>query len=309
MTQSIPRVGSLTAQAFEKTLRGDGLPVRMGPFDALIRVRARGICAPLYSLYVDYPLLDRDRVFSFHADLEERWDLRRWSRKVRFSVDGLAPHEDMPAEHALPVLEWGINLVVAMRFQALLMLHSAVVERNGQAVLMPAAPGHGKSTLCAAMVHRGWRLLSDEFGLVRPGTTEMIPLPRPMPLKNESIDVLRRFAPNAVLGPEIPGTRKGTVAHVKPPADSVVLGDEAATPAFIVFPRWQQGARLSLVELPPSEGFMQLATHAFNYEALGQQGFETVRDLVRRCRCFQLVYSDLAEALVNLNRLVDADAK
>jgi predicted ATPase len=30
-------------------------------------------------------------------------------------------------------------------------------------VILPAPPGSGKSTLCAALVTRGWRLLSDEL--------------------------------------------------------------------------------------------------------------------------------------------------
>ena len=60
-------------------------------------------------------------------------------------------------------------------------------------MLLPAAPGSGKTTLCAGLSLRGWRLLSDEFGLIRPGTTDLVPVPRPMALKNESIDVIRQF--------------------------------------------------------------------------------------------------------------------
>ena len=132
-------------------------------------------------------------------------------RCVRFLVDGRAPHEDLPARQALAVLEWGLNLVIALRMHCYLMLHSAVLERAGRGLLLPAAPGFGKSTLCAALANRGWRLLSDEFGLIRSGTTDLLPLPRPIALKNESIDVIRAFAPDAYIGPSIPNTRKGTV--------------------------------------------------------------------------------------------------
>ncbi|HQX48181.1 MAG TPA: HprK-related kinase A, partial [Steroidobacteraceae bacterium] len=218
-------------------------------------------------------------------------------------VDGRAPHEDMPAGQALPVLEWGINLVIALRYHCYLMLHAAVLERGGRALLLPAWPGHGKTTLCAALAHRGWRLFSDEFGLVRPGTRELVPIPRPMPLKNASIDVIRRFAPEAFLGPVIPGTRKGTIAHVRPPAQSVARARETAPAAWIVFPRWEAGATLSLEEMPKSAGYMQLATNAFNYEMLGEPGFETARGLVDGARCYRLVYSDLDEAVAALGAL------
>ncbi|MGE0581099.1 MAG: HprK-related kinase A [Steroidobacteraceae bacterium] len=304
------RVGDLPVDEFAARLARGGLAVRIGPFDLRVGARARGLAAPLHALYRDYPLLDGERVLHGHVEVR---DVLRWlptpRRRVRFLVDGRAPHEDMPAGQALPVLEWGINLVVALRYHCYLMLHAAVLERGGQALLLPAWPGHGKTTLCAALAHRGWRLLSDEFGLVRPGTRALVPVPRPMPLKNESIDVIRRFAPEAFLGPTIAGTRKGTIAHVRPPAGSVARAQEVAPAGWIVFPRWEAGAALQLEEISRSEGYMQLATNAFNYEMLGEAGFGTVRDLIDGAPCHRLVYSDLDEAVAALDALAGAAPK
>ena len=78
---------------------------------------------------------------------------------------------------------------------------------------------------------------------------------------------------------------------------------------WIVFPQWVAGAALSLQPLAPAEGFMNLATNAFNYEKHGESGFETVRSLIDRARCFSLVYSDLGEAVDALGRLADDDAR
>lgn len=263
---------------------------------------------PLHRLYQDYPLLDGERVYSARVALHEVWQLLpRPSRRVRFSVDGRAPHEDMPAEQALAVLEWGLNLTMALRFHRFLMLHAAVVERGGRALLLPAAPGYGKTTLCAALAHRGWRLLSDEFGLMRPGTARLIPVPRPMPLKNESIAVLRQFAPDAEFGPEIPNTRKGDIAHVRAPASSVRRAADEAVPAWLVFPRWVAGARLTMEEIPKAEAFMFLASNAFNYELHGEPAFVTLRDLVSQSSCYRLVYSDLVAAVEMLTSIADED--
>ncbi len=104
-------------------------------------------------------------------------------------------------------------------------------------------------------------------------------MPRPMPLKNQSIAVIRAFAPEAVLGPEIVGTRKGTVAHVRPPRHSVDLDMQPALARWLVFPRWQAGAALQFEELPSAEAFMRLATNAFNYEMHGEAAF------AKRARC------------------------
>ena len=300
------RVHSIDLDGFAERLRTGHLGLSVGPFDVRISADARALLPHLHALYADHPLLELDRVFSCHLQLRERWRVRpRPGRYVRFTVDGVAPHDDMPAGHSLAVLEWGLNLVIALRSHRYLMLHAAVVERNGYALALPAAPGCGKTTLCAALSHRGWRLLSDEFGLMNPGSLSFVPLPRPMPLKNESIDVIRQFAPEALIGPSIAGTRKGTVAHVKPPAESVRRQQETAEGRWLVFPSWQRDVTLQLHEVPRIDGFAKVATNAFNYEIHGAAGFETVRDLVATSRCFRLTYSNLEEAVEALTAMAD----
>jgi HprK-related kinase A len=312
MSASAPlrRIGSLEAADFYSRLSGQGLALRLGPFDVKIRARAASLEGVLQQLYADYPLVDEHGVFSFHVDLQER---RQWfpqpARLVRFKVDGRTPHADLPAEQALPVLEWGINLVVALRYHCFLMLHAAVLERHGHALVLPAAPGSGKTTLCAALMHRGWRLLSDEFGMVRPGTTQFIPLPRLMPIKNDAIDVIARFAPGARWGPVIENTRKGTIRHLRPTTTSIERAHESVPLRWLVFPRWTRDAPLSLHSLPRAEAFMQVAANAFNYEMQGQPGFSTVRALIQSARCFTLEYGSLEEVVAALERLAEDDAR
>jgi HprK-related kinase A len=297
-------IGSLAPQAFNDRLSTDGVGVRFGPFDVRLKVRVQGLAEPLYWLYRDYPLLDIDRVFNCHVDMHDVGGFRsRAQRRVRLSIDGRQPHEDMPAGQSLAVLEWGLNLVIALRFHRFLLLHAAVLERDGGALLLPAAPGHGKTTLCAALAHRGWRFCSDEFGLLRPGSRKLVPLPRPMALKNESIGIMRTFAPEISIGPEIHETIKGTVAHVRPPRHSVDVADREVPARWVVFPRWLPGTTLSLMPVSMAEAFMLLSTNAFNYEVLGEMAFETVRAAIDGARCFRLVYSDLDAAVTTLERL------
>src|SRR3546814_17273791 len=67
---------------------------------------------------------------------------------------------------ALPMLEWGLNWCIGAHGHQFLIIHAAVIERNGLAAILPGAPGSGKSTLTACLVHNGWRLLSDAMALV-----------------------------------------------------------------------------------------------------------------------------------------------
>src|SRR3546814_3330456 len=87
------------------------------------------------------------------------------------------------------MLEWGLNWCIGLHGHRYLIIHAAAIERNGLAVILPGAPGSGKSTLTAFLVHHGWRLLSDELALVSLHDGRLTALARPIGLKNRSIDL------------------------------------------------------------------------------------------------------------------------
>ncbi len=298
------RVNDCTAVQIKRLLKSSEFNVQLGPFQIRIFSNIASLVPLLSQLYHFYPVVRQDSISDLHIKIAYPRGLRHWYRRQAvFSIDGGQPFAPYAIEHAFPALEWGINWCIATRAHHLLMLHSAVVERNGHAILFPAWPGHGKSTLCAALVFSGWRLLSDEFGLVRPEDGVLLPIPRLIPLKNESIDVIRQFCPEAVIGPSFFKTRKGTVAHVIPPEDSIHRMDEPAKPRWLIFPRWVANAPLSLEPIPKSQAFLMVATNAFNYEVLDQTAFRLVTDMVKDCDCYSLVYSDLNQAVTAIDEL------
>lgn len=292
---------------FIQHLTGTGILLQTGPFNVRIQSGIEEFAHLLQRFYAHFPVILEPAITDFHIKLQRPSNIRRWWRpQSLFMLDGQTPFLPFPLSHAFPLFEWGLNWGIAMQAHQYLMLHSAVVERSGRAMLLPAWPGCGKSTLCAAMVSRGWRLFSDEFGLVRSGDGHLIPLPRPMPLKNRSIDVIRDFAVDAELGPLFHGTRKGTVAHLVSPATSVVQSNVTAPPAWIVFPRYISGASLRLAQISKQQAFIKLANNSFNYQLLGLRGFVGANHLIRTCDCYVLSYSKLEEAINALNGLAES---
>jgi HprK-related kinase A len=199
-----------------------------------------------------------------------------------------------------------MNWCISTHCHQYLVIHAAVIERNGRALLLPAPPGSGKSTLCAGLVNRGWRLLSDELTLLDPASGTVLPLARPVSLKNASIDVMRRFAPKAVLSATVHDTLKGSVAHMKPPGDAVMRSLEPAQPRWIVLPRYAPEAPSTLRALSRGRAFMQLADNAFNYQVHGRRGFELLASTVERCECYEFTYSDLESAAKSFAELAHA---
>ena len=298
-------VSALGPQALAQRLRGTGLRLQTGPFVACVRSPLPGLARTLARMYADYPVLDAGAMADFDLLLTGPRGLRRLIKpQVHFHYDGMAPFQPLPLGQAFPMFEWAMNWCVSSQAHSWLVIHAAVVEKDGAAVILPAPPGSGKSTLCAALVARGWRLLSDELTLVRLADGRIDPLPRPVSLKNGSIDVIRAWAPAAELSPPVTDTIKGTVAHMRVPGASVARAAEPASPAWIVFPKWRAGAAAALVPVAQERAHLRLAENAFNYSLLGADGFAAAARLIEGTRTFDFSYGALDDAMAVFERLL-----
>ncbi|MEQ1601214.1 MAG: HprK-related kinase A [Methylophilaceae bacterium] len=285
-------------------LKQSGIFIQTGPFITHLQTAIAGVAQGVGLLYTDFSLLEQTDYADFHVSLERPHNLRRWFKpQVLFRFDNSPPFKPLPLDQALPMLEWGLNWCVSSHANRYLIIHAAVIEKDGYAAILPAPPGSGKSTLCAALVNRGWRLLSDELTLVRVDDGKLIPLPRPVSLKNQSIDVIQHYAPGAIFSPKVHDTIKGTVALMRPPTASVERALEPAQIAWVIFPKYQAGASTRLQLLPKSRTFMRVADNAFNYSLLGATGFETLSNLIGAAECYDFTYSVLDEAIATFAAL------
>ncbi len=299
----------LAPQDIHYRLLGEGLALKTGPFVFNIRTPIRPLAASMATLYVDTPLATNADFVDFHVQVRlSRGPRRLYRVQSEFDLDGVLPFKPLPGKHAFAMLEWGMNWCIYNHAHHLLILHGAVLERNGCAMILPAPSGSGKSTLCAGMMHRGWRLLSDELILIDPETGLVQPLCRPISLKNQSIALTKEFAPEAVMTAPITETAKGSVAHLRPSADSSARATEPAPIRWAVFPRFTPNHPTQLTEVPRADAFMTLVDNSFNYSLLAERGFDTLADVAEGMVGYQLVYSDMEHAIANLNQLADAES-
>lgn len=298
------RVADHSVRDLLDKLRAGRLVLDFGATSVRLHSDSATLAAQLAKVYSQHPLTDAAEWSDHHVSITRAGGWRRWIRpQVVFSADFQRPFAPFPADTALPLFEWGSNWLIGQRLAHLLLLHAGVLERDGFALILPATPGSGKSTLTAALSLRGWRLLSDEFGAFCPDRMRFIAMLKPVALKNQSIDVIRQFAPDAPLGPSFPKTRKGTVAHLAADRDAVDRRKEWVQPGAVVIPRWMEGAELALERLVPHVMFGALAFNAFNYQDTGTRGFEAVSHLTSVCSGWQLTYSRLDDAIEALDEM------
>ena len=297
-------ISTLALPELGHQLKDTGIFLQTGTFITHLKTTIPSVAEGIRLLYADYPLIKHLDFADFHVSLTYPRNLRRWLKpQVQFLFDGKPPFKPLPADQAFPMLEWGLNWCVSSHANHYLIIHAAVIEKNGYAAVLPAPPGSGKSTLCAALVCRGWRLLSDELTLIQIRDGRIIPLPRPISLKNQSIDIIKNYAPDTILSQKISDTIKGTVAHMKPPTDSIIRSDEAAKAAWVIFPKYQSGTPASLKKLSQSRAFIRIADNAFNYSLLGVKGYETLVGVVGASQCYDFTYSSLDDAIETFSAL------
>ncbi|OGB02040.1 MAG: aldolase [Burkholderiales bacterium RIFCSPHIGHO2_12_FULL_69_20] len=297
-------VADLSAAQLAAQLAGPGLVLQTGPFTYRLQSPIDLIAQGVGQLYASYPVLPSTAFADFTVNVAAGRGLRRWVKpQARFLYDGQPVFDPLPGDQAYPLLEWAMNWCISSHAHQYLIIHAAVIERHGQAMILPAPPGSGKSTLCAGLVHSGWRLLSDELALISMNDGLIWPLCRPVSLKNASIDVIRRFAPRAEFNRVTHDTAKGSVTHMKVLPEHLSQMDRPAHARWLVFPKYEAGSATALTDRSRATSLVDLARNSFNFGVLGAAGFQRLGDVIEGCACMDFRYSDLRDAASVFERL------
>jgi HprK-related kinase A len=296
--------GQAESNSLARRLVERGASIGIGALSIGVRFETPHGAGEFAELYERYPLQSELEPADSHIVLKSERTVSDWLRpRIQVFLEDQAPFQPAPRHHAVPLLESVINWVVFTQRLQDLVIHAGTLERGGQALILPGPPGSGKSTLCADLVARGWRLLSDEFAIVRAPDARLQAHPRPISLKNDAIDLIERRNRTAVFSRRYQGTAKGTVAYMRAPDEAVRRAHELAQPSLVVFPRYREGSPPRLERLDKARAFMDLIGQSPNYFMLLAKGFETMASLVEACEHYVLTYGSLDDATNLVTRL------
>ncbi|OZG73417.1 HprK-related kinase A [Hahella sp. CCB-MM4] len=268
------------------------------PFSFNIQTNLKLVRDNLYRLYPGQVSLNSTQVTDYSLSLSKGSGFRRLIKpQARFFCDQKEPFKPLRQEQGYALLEWGMNWTIAANEMQYVIAHSAVLAKDDKAILFPAPPGSGKSTLTAYLAFKGWRLLSDEMALINPDTNIVTPFVRPICLKNRSIDLAKSWFPEGHFSSVAHNTHKGDVVHLSPPEQSWKNNKSNARIVAVVFPNYRAGKELEIYQLNKTQGFMQFAENAFNFGVNGATGFRTLTKVIENAESFEIFYSNLEEVI------------
>jgi HprK-related kinase A len=294
-------LASIDNSAVRRALGKGTLRLHLGPFVTALRSGNRHMFDYFLDMYRDCPVsIGADIVADYYLRVGAPNMLRRLIRRQVLPDPGFHfPTLPLPVHMAPLALEMGMNLSAALQCFRFTMFHAGVVARGADAVMIAAHSGGGKSTLTAAMMEAGYRLLSDEFAVLRRDRVALMPYPRPVSLKNASVDVVRELAGKDMLSKPLVGTPKGTVAYRRARASDIQAMHEEAIPRLLIFPTFKEKSSVTVSTVEPADAAMRLIAGSPNYQVVGREAFETTMAMMDGLNAFEIRYGNTADS-VNL---------
>ena len=206
-----------------------------------------------------------------------------------FSSAGAPAREIHGTADLIYQVDKDLTLALQRARSDLLFLHAAVVELEGQAIILSAPVGTGKSTTTFALLHHGFGYLSDELAPIDLRGGRVFPYPHALCLKAPPPDPYR--LPTATLDAgetlHVPTTDLPALIHPKPlPIAGIVFLHRSAGIAYL-------GPR----KLSAAETSAHLISNTLNLLAHPGAGTDAAISLARGLPAYSLDIRDLPSAI------------
>jgi hypothetical protein len=157
----------------------------------------------------------------------------------------------------VPAVKSALTMAAVNRLDFAVYLHAAMLRRGNGALLLPAPPQSGKTTLAAVLAKAGFDYSTDEVTLLERDTLMARGASVALTVKESGWLLLQPLYPDLAT---LPAHRRadGKIVKYVPPCDAVIAEAAACPVHWIVLPRYMPGGPNELRPLSHSEGFRRL---------------------------------------------------
>jgi hypothetical protein len=202
-------------------------------------------------------------------------------------------------EEVVPITKAILRMLVVDRHEYFLQIHAGVVSNGQKCILLPGAPGSGKTTLTAGLAASGFIYFSDEVALIEEPEMVVRPVPLSFAVKDGSCSALSQFYPDLKDSPVHQREDSRTVRYISPPSGSMCHPpDQQQKIAWIIFPRFVVEAHTELKSIGKGEALRRLMQECVVLpELLTKHKVGSLIQWMRTVDCFELTMSSLPGAI------------
>jgi hypothetical protein len=223
----------------------------------------------------------------------------RWCFLVDGEERGSSPYPDQLATTMIQTLNGQV-----VKHWSGVVAHAGCVSIDGDAILLPADPESGKTTLTCGLVRAGFSYVTDEGVAFRPGTSRIEPYPKPLSLDPGSWFLFPE------LEPEVPPHLDDAASSQWQVPPDAIRANAAAGPCdarYIVFPKYVEGADTRLTPIGRAEALVDLAKNTFEFNQHSREYLDQLAVVVEACDCYRLTVGTLDDAVACIQELVGAE--
>jgi hypothetical protein len=219
--------------------------------------------------------------------------------------NGRVERADIALDEIGPTVKWLLWEAAINSHRFFLNIHAGVVCDGASAILLPAAPGSGKSSLTAALSRAGLDYFSDEIALLEEPDLTVRPCPLAVCVKSTGWDLMTPLFPELrTLRTHRRGDGK-IVRYVPPPPFTLGSRRDRTYPVRrIVFPKYVAGGETALTPLSRVDALSRLMEECLAVPVpLTLQRVRRLVRWIRQVECHDLKMASLDEAVAKAKSL------
>ena len=217
--------------------------------------------------------------------------------------EGWGVQDDDPWSLANGLRSVLFSIALEATAEKVVVLHAAVLERDGAGLLLAGPSGSGKTTLTLELVDRGWTFHSDDLAPIYIDSGLVASFPKPLHVKDLSLWELYR-------------ERWNPPAWVPAPSHSFLLPASAfeaapgavVAPRHLLFPSYDPRKRARLERYSPARAAAWSGPNLYPTPCLGPVSLGVVLRLCKQADAAEVVYGSAAEGADLIEQWVERSA-